>query len=140
MLECYMRIVDVFRSAGGKVLQPREREDIQWKGSKVRQITYVGGVGSLSDWGNLLHTHSEKPMLAILDDPAWPDLVLGDHGFAGVAMEAGLPTIAALDINDIALAIAAARKPDVTVVPLDDNRPPAYYEPVWQLVERIVLG
>ena len=140
MLECYMRIVQSFRRAGGKVLRPREREDIPWKGSKIRQITYVGGVGMWSDWGNLLHTHSAHPMEAMLTGTTWPDLVLGDHGFAGAAIERGIPTIAIMDINDIAFAIASARGHDVTLVPLDDNRPPAFYEPVWTLVEEILEG
>jgi hypothetical protein len=67
-------------------------------------------------------------------------MVLGDHGFAGAAIARGIPTIAIMDINDHALAIAAAEGKDVTVIPLDDNRPPRTYEPASLLYERVLEG
>jgi hypothetical protein len=37
------------------------------------------------------------------------DLVIADHGFAGAAVEAGLPTLSIADVNDPALPLAQAR-------------------------------
>ncbi len=73
-------------------------------------------------------------MELLLEGEPWPDLVLGDHGFAGAAIERDIPTIAVMDINDPALAIAHAEKKDVVIVPMDDNRAPRSYEPAWELI------
>jgi hypothetical protein len=66
--------------------------------------------------------------------------VLADHGFAGAAVERGIPTVAVMDINDPALAVAAAEHRDVTLVPMDDNRAPRLYEPAWSLFEHVLSG
>jgi hypothetical protein len=144
MLEHNMRVVDAYRKAGGKVLHLREDERLMI-GRRESQIRYVGSVGCLSDWGTLKHTHSSAPMEALLQAEPWPDIVLGDHGFAGAAIERGIPTIAVMDINDPALAIAWGRSGghgsrDVIIIPMDDNRPPRLYEPSWRLFEQIFGG
>jgi hypothetical protein len=61
-----------------------------------------------------------RDLLRELDDV---DLVVADHGFAGAAVAAGIPTVAIMDTNDPALAVVARRGADLTVVPMDDNRP-----------------
>jgi hypothetical protein len=105
------------------------------------QLRYIGGVGCLSDWGNLRHTHSSEAMEIVLDSGGeWPDVVLGDHGFAGAAIERGIATIAVMDINDPALAVAWAERRDMLVIPMDDNRPPRLYEPSWTLFEQVLGG
>ena len=136
VLEFYIRLVDAYQLAGGKVVRLREEEKVLL-GSRGRayEVRYIGGVGCLADWGSLKHTHSSKAMEALLEARPWPDLVLGDHGFAGAAIERGIPTLAVVDINDHALAIAKAEDRDVLLVPLDDNRPQRLYEPAWRVVE-----
>lgn len=134
LLEFYMHIVAAYRRAGGKILRLMEEERFPLGRSKHAEIRYTGGVGCLADWGSLRHTHSPAAMEVLLDEQPWPDLVLGDHGFAGAAIERGIPTVAVMDINDPALAIAHAEKRDVTIVPMDDNRPPGAYEPAWEVV------
>lgn len=134
LLEFYMHIVAAYRRAGGKILRLREEERFPLGRSKHAEIRYTGGVGCLADWGSLRHTHSPAAMEVLLDAQPRPDLVLGDHGFAGAAIERGIPTVAVMDINDPALAIAHAEKRDMTIVPMDDNRPPGAYEPAWEVV------
>lgn len=134
LLEYYMHIVAAYRRAGGKVLRLMEEERFAVGRSKQAEIRYTGGVGCLADWGSLLHTHSPAAMELLLESEPWPDLVLGDHGFAGAAIERGIPTIAVMDINDPALAVAHAEGKDVVIVPMDDNRAPRSYEPAWELV------
>jgi hypothetical protein len=136
MLETYRQIDGSFNRAGGKVLRPREGDDLGI-GRRPLEVRYIGGVGCLADWGALRHTHSAAPMEALLAD-ATPDIVLGDHGFAGAALERRIPAVAIMDINDPALAIAWAEGKDVTIVPLDDNRFPGSYEPAWQIVTAMI--
>lgn len=140
LLEHHIRIVDAYRKAGGKVLRLREEEQLAARAGRHFEVRYVGSVGCLADWGALRHTHSAKPMEALLEGEPWPDLVLGDHGYAGAAIERGIPTIAVMDINDPALAVAWAEKKDVTIIPMDDNRPQRLYEPSWRLFEQVLRG
>ncbi|MGH2729418.1 MAG: phosphatase [Actinomycetota bacterium] len=140
LLEHHIRVVDSYRRAGGKVLLLRENENISAREGRHYEVRYVGGVGCFADWGSLRHTHSATPMEALLEAEPWPDLVVGDHGFAGAAIERGIPTIAIMDVNDPALAIAWAEKKQVTIVPMDDNRIPRSYEPSWQLLRAIIEG
>jgi hypothetical protein len=140
MLELYMRIVDAYRAAGGKVIRPREEERLHGIRKGYAEVRYIGNVGLLADWGQLMHTHGSEAMEALLEADPLPDLVLGDHGFAGAAIERGIPTVAIMDINDPALAIAWLEGKDVSIVPLDDNRPPALYEPLEHLFVAIISG
>lgn len=140
LLEHHIRVVDAYQRAGGKVVRLREEEELPGPKGKAFEIRYVGGVGCAADWGSLKHTHSALPMELILEARPWPDIVLGDHGFAGAAIERGIPTIAVMDINDPALAVAWADERDVHVIPMDDNRPPRFYEPSWTLFEAILGG
>ena len=141
MLEHHIRVVDHYTAAGGKVLRLREDEPlpIGIRG-RNREVRYTGGVGCLADWGQLLHTHKADAMEALLEAEPWPDIVLGDHGFAGAAIERGIPTVAVMDINDHALAVAQAQSRDVTIVPMDDNRLPHLYEPSWSLFGAVISG
>jgi hypothetical protein len=139
LLELYIRIVDAFVAAGGKAIRLKEEQKFPF-GSGLGEIRYLGNVGSLARGASLMHTHSALPMEAILEEQPWPDIVLGDHGFAGAALERGIPAIAVMDINDPALAVAHGEGKDVTVIPMDDNRVPHLYEPVRQLFELILGG
>jgi len=91
------------------------------------RIDYVGKVAFLSDGEILRHTHSAEPMEIILNilaqEGCLPDLVIGDHGFAGAGIKKGLPTIAVMDTNDPALALAKRQGADLVIIPMDDNRP-----------------
>jgi hypothetical protein len=141
MLEFYIRVSDAFVRAGGKEVRLREGERLPiGSQGRSREVRYVGGVGCVADWGSLKHTHSSKAMEALLESGPWPDLVLGDHGLAGAALERGIPAIAVMDINDHALAVAHAEKKDVTIIPMDDNRPPRLYEPALALIESVIFA
>jgi hypothetical protein len=140
LLEHHIRVVDAYRTAGGKVLRLREEESLSNVSGRHAEVRYVGGVGCLADWGQLRHTHSSEWMEKLLDAQPWPDIMLGDHGFAGAAIERDIPTVAVMDINDPALAVAWAERKDVVVVPMDDNRAPRLYKPAWSIVERVLAG
>ena len=137
VLELHIHVADAFVRRGGKLLCPREEHELRVRG-KAGRIRYVAGVACLAN-GGLRHTHRADAMEAMLEERPWPDLVLGDHGFAGAAIERDIPTIAIVDINDHALAVVEEQGRDVTLVPLDDNRNPSAYEPAWRVAERIIL-
>ena len=137
LLEHHIRVADAYRKAGGKLLRLREDEKLPF-GKGRAEVRYVGGVGCLADGASLKHTHSAEAMSALLDAEPWPDLVLGDHGFAGAAIERGIPVVGVMDINDPALAVAWAECRDVVIIAMDDNRPPRLYEPSWRIFEEIL--
>jgi hypothetical protein len=109
---------------GGRALTAKTRGRYKQQGVP---LDWVGPVGALSDGASLWHTHSADPMRDLLQELGAVDLVVADHGFAGAAIAARIPTVAIMDTNDPALAIAARRGADLTVVPMDDNRPQNSY-------------
>jgi hypothetical protein len=139
LLEHHIRVVDAFRDAGGKLVRPREEEKLfSSKSGRDYEVRYVGGVGCVADWGALRHTHSSIAMEALLEGGPHPDIVMADHGFAGAAVERGIPTVAVMDINDPALAVAWAEQRDISIIPMDDNRPPRSYEASWRLFRQLI--
>jgi len=92
-------------------------------------------VGTLGDGASLLHTHGADPMRDLLRELDAVDLVVADHGFAGAAIVAGIPTVAVMDTNDPALAVVARRGADLTVVPMDDNRPQNSYAAALEVLK-----
>lgn len=137
MLSFYNRLATYARQAGatvalGKVGAP---VGVDWV------LDHVGDVAVTSDTCGVLHGHSTRPMEAVLESWNGPvDLVVGDHGHAGAAVNAGIACLAVMDTNDPALAVAKhLGAPDLVVVPLFDNRPNAVTaelaEPFFRLVE-----
>jgi hypothetical protein len=59
-----------------------------------------------------------------------PDLVVADHGYAGAAGQAGVPTVGFADCNDPALFVGEAEGKVEVAVGLDDNVLPHHYPPV----------
>lgn len=106
------------------------------------RIDYVGKVALLSDGEILRHTHSPEPMEAILNilakENRLPDVVIGDHGFAGAAIKKGILTIAVMDTNDPALALAKQEGANLVVIPMDDNRPNYITSQAVKILENLI--
>lgn len=132
LLEHHVHIARAYREAGGTVGLLGEDRRFSF-GPGRAEVRYTAGVGCLGDGASLKHTHAADCMEAMLESGPYPDLVFGDHGFAGAAISRGIPAIAVMDINDPALAVAHAESRDVTVIPMDDNRLPRLYRPSWEL-------
>jgi hypothetical protein len=114
----------------------RPLEDVELQGPKGSpRMRYLFGVGILTHGGSVLHSHSPWAMEQILDSARRIDLVIGDHGFAGAAVQAGIPTVGVMDTNDPALAVAWAAGREITLIPADDNRPPDLYLPLSEFIE-----
>jgi len=97
-------------------------------------LDWAESVATLGNGASLFHTHDPEPMREVLRQTGPVDLVVADHGFAGAAIAAGVPTVAVMDTNDPALAVVAGRGADVTVVPMDDNRPLNAYSAALEVV------
>jgi hypothetical protein len=123
LLSYYLDIARWVEELGGETLTART----QGRYERNSFLDWVGPVGALGDGASLLHTHGADPMRDLLRELDTVDLVVADHGFAGAAIVNGIPTVAVMDTNDPALAVAARRGADLTVVPMDDNRPQNSY-------------
>ena len=118
LLMYYLGVARWVEELGGGLAQTEPRI----RGAEV-PLDWAGPVAVLGDGASMKHTHDPAPMQSILDEIGTADLVVADHGFAGAAVAQGIPTVAIMDTNDPAWAVVSARGADVTVVPMDDNRP-----------------
>lgn len=123
LLSYYLGLTRWVEELGGETLSART----VGRYGRGAILDWVGPVGALANGATLWHTHDAEPMRDLLGDLGTVDLVVADHGFAGAAVAAGIPTVAIMDTNDPAFAVAARRGADLTVVPMDDNRPQGSY-------------
>lgn len=136
LISHHIRLIAAIGAAGGKVIRPLDEQVVFHHNGGPRVLRYPRGVGVLTDGGNLLHTHSPQAMQSVLAAGEIPDLVFADHGFAGAAVAHGIPTIAVMDTNDPALAVARARGRDIVLIPMDDNRRPDSYDVIAEMFEQ----
>ena len=92
-----------------------EAVTVQTRGlyQKGISLDWAGPVGTLGDGASLFHTHDPEPMRDVLRQAGPVDLVVADPAFA----------------------VAAARGANVTVVPMDDNRPLNSYSAALDVLE-----
>jgi Phosphatase len=138
LLAVHLPIAGALAAKGTEILTPA----MGWsydlnahKGEVTREIRYISGVAMVSTRGELNHTHSPRPMQAMLADLAAagaepPDLVLADHGWAGAAGQAGITSVGFADSNDPALFVGEHEGKVRVAVPLDDNVEPHLYAPL----------
>lgn len=120
LLVYYLGLARWVEYLGGEtlVMESRGRDE------REMPLDWAGPVAVMADGASMLHTHDPAPMRHVLrQETGAVDLVVADHGFAGAAVAAGIPVVAIMDTNDPALAVVAGRGADVTVIPMDDNRP-----------------
>ncbi|HEY9856963.1 MAG TPA: phosphatase [Stenomitos sp.] len=123
MISCYNRLAAYARSHGATVAlgEVGAQVGVDW------YLDHVGDVAVTSDYCGVLHGHSVRPMDAVIETWNGPiDLIIGDHGHAGSAINHGIACIAVMDTNDPALEVAKHLEVEnLVVVPLYDNRPNA---------------
>jgi hypothetical protein len=132
MILYYLGLSKWAKELGGEVLT------VETRGRYERGVSldWADSVATLGDGASLFHTHDPEPMSDVLQQTGAVDLVVADHGFAGAAIAAGIPTIAVMDTNDPAFAVVAGRGADMTVVPMDDNRPLNAYSAALDVVRK----
>jgi Phosphatase len=130
----YGSIARLVEEHGASTIRPADGEswfdswtDHEWS------IVFHGPVGMVTDGVLPRHTHWPMAMHRMLAAER-PDLVVGDHGMAGAAIEAGIETLSIADVNDPALIVAKAQGRTGVVVVLDDHNPPENYWPCFQAV------
>ncbi|MFC7329286.1 phosphatase [Marinactinospora rubrisoli] len=104
-----------------------------------RELVWRDGVGLVTDGESPRHSHHPFAMQAVLTElraagEPWPQLVIADHGFAGAAGEAGIPTLGFADSNDPALFVAEHEGKLHASVPLDDGYTADDYQPLVDYV------
>ncbi len=132
MILYYLGLARWAQELGGDVLT------VETRGRYERGVSldWAESVATLGDGASLFHTHAPEPMRDVLWQTGAVDLVVADHGFAGAAIAAGMPTVVVMDTNDPAFAVVAGRGADVTVVPMDDNRPLNAYVTALDVVRK----
>jgi hypothetical protein len=136
-LEMYARLADAMRERGAEIVRVSEGDSFDGYIGGGR-ITYVCDVATVSMSGDLVHTHSAKPMEFLLSSGLKVDFVMGDHGFTGAALTRGLDAVAVVDTNDPALVLAWGRKLRIWPILCDDNRPAAAYHSMTDfIIERL---
>lgn len=149
LLAVHLPLARALAASGTEILTPARGwtyELSMHSGRVTREIRYVGDVAMVSTRGELNHTHSPRPMVAILAELAAagadpPDLVLADHGWAGAAGQAGITSVGFADSNDPALFVGEHEGKVAVAVPLDDNVEPHLYGPLTAyLVHAAGLG
>ncbi len=145
LLPHYTAIARALAAAGCAIVRPVDGEGLPVRTPEGRRarIRYYDGVGTLAYDGALHHTHRPDYMEVMLDALGGADgvdAVVADHGFAGAAVEAGIPTISIADANDPGLPIAQARGRTEGVLIIDDGLRPDVYRPVTEAMLRWQRG
>jgi hypothetical protein len=136
-LEMYGRLSAQLSARGVKLQRVKEGESFDGYIGGGR-IQYCGDVGVVSMSGDLVHTHSAKPMEFLFSGGLQADLVIGDHGFCGAALARGIDAIAVVDTNDPALVLAHVRGLSIWPILCDDNRPSVNYHAMTEfIIERL---
>lgn len=135
LLSHYAAIARHLAEAGVTVLRPLEGAGAGLTGADGRpcSLRYLDGVACMFQGVALHHTHYPhymEAMLAEVGGAEGVDLVIGDHGFAGAAIEAGVPTLAIADVNDPALPLAQFRGRTDGVLVIDDGLDASRFLPV----------
>lgn len=132
-LEMYARLADAMRVRGAEIVRVSEGDSFDGYIGGGR-ITYVCDVATVSMSGDLVHTHSAKPMEFLMNAGLKIDFVVGDHGFTGAALARGLDAVAVVDTNDPALVLAWGRDLPIWPILCDDNRPAAAYHSMTEFI------
>lgn len=136
LLPLHQALARLCRSVGGHLLDSGEAGPIHAAGRASVRLWWVGGVAVLTDGHALLADPGVEAIEELLFTVPYPDLVVGDRGFVGGALRAGIETVAIADLDAAVLGLAACRGLPVTLVPMHERRPASAYaalEPMLNL-------
>ncbi len=127
LLSLHQSLARLGRAAGGHILDSGEAGPIPAAGRAAVRLWWVGGVAVLTDGDALLADPGIEAIDELLFTVPYPDLVIGDRGFAGGALRAGIEAVAIADLDAMAIGLASSRGLPVTVVPMHERRPASAY-------------
>lgn len=134
LLAYYIALARLIREKGGEILIQR----YEGRAGQL-MVDFVEGVGVVTDRHSLFHVHETDAMDLILENSSQsPGLALVDHGFAGSAISRSVPTVAIMDTNDPAIAIAGRSGKDITIIPMDDSLPSSAYLPAIDIIRDLL--
>lgn len=134
LLLYYVELGQLIRHWGGEVLEPENGAFVP----PNLDLDYIRGVAVTTDRASLMHSHDYRAMEIMLNATPAVDLAVADHGYAGAAINAGIPVVTVMDTNDPAVAVAKRMGADAIVVPMDDNRPLSSYLTLIELLQEFV--
>ena len=142
LLETYQVWKDALAARGCRVLTAAggySYEVTTERPPNRRIVVWQDDVAIVTDGHLPRHSHHPFAMRAVLSGltdrgEPWPQLVIADHGFAGAAGEAGVPTMGFADCNDPALFLAEHEGKLLVTVPLDDGYLAEDYAPLRDYV------
>lgn len=104
-----------------------------------REVDSIHQISVIEDRASILHSHEvEAGYIALEGIKNEISLAFCDHAFAGAALNCKIPLIAIMDTNDPAFAVAKAQGRDLTIIPMDDNRPLNAYGPLLEALDYVL--
>lgn len=138
LIGLYQPIAAFLKQKGCRVLRGAIGQSVA---EKDWYLDFVGPVACVTDTCGLRHSHHADPMAKLLEAVGPVEMAFCDHGLAGTTLNARIPTVALMDTNDPALAVALALGEDrLTIAPLSDNAPNAVMERLADLVVTLAAG
>jgi hypothetical protein len=140
VLPFYQELARLAAGGGGDVLSDDETGPTRIDGRSDRRLRWFDGVAVVTDGEALLGGPGFGAGAELLFQLPPPDLVVTDRAIAGTVIGAQVETVVCASLGAIALGVAVRREMPITLVPLDDARTPAAYEPLVQLAHEVFAG
>lgn len=137
MTDAYQDLADYVSACGCEVVGDDPSGVDEYHGQKLELL---GSVYVVTVAGLPAHTHRHEHMRDLLNRIPPVGMAVADHGFAGAALNLGIPTVCVMDTNDPGVAVAAALGAPVTVVPLNDNSPREAVREIAGIIEEFIEG
>jgi hypothetical protein len=134
LVQFHQALANMAREWGGRVAHPAGCAKL----TERLHLDFIGDVALASDTCGAPHSHDCQFMERFIESfPGKIDLVVADHGFVGPAVNRGIPVIAIMDTNDPAIAVAKHLGADITIVPMNDNRPNCVLEEAARVIRQM---
>jgi hypothetical protein len=137
MVPAYQELAEYVRAHGCTVVTDSPEEIEAYFG---QTLALHGDVYCVTQDGEPAHTHRHEYMRDLLARVPPVGMAVADHGFAGAALNLGIPTVCVMDTNDPGVALAAALGAPVTVVPLNDNSPGESVRVIADIIREFIEG
>lgn len=138
LLPLYTHLVRIALGAGADIALGSQSGEFSAAGHSRCRLWWPDGVAVITDGDSIVADVGLRASHELLFAVEMPDLVVADRGFAAGAVRAGIETVAFADLDAVALGVEASKGLPVTVVPVQERRPPAAYRVLAALVNEAV--
>jgi hypothetical protein len=140
LLPLYTHLVRIAIGAGADIALGTEAGEFSAAGHVRCRLWWPDGVAVITDGDSIVADVGLRAAHELLFAVEMPDLVVADRGFAAGAVRAGIETVAFADLDALPLGVEASRGLPVTVVPVQERRPPAAYRVLAALANEAVTA